>query len=443
VTTMVARQSTPPAAGVLFVDDERNILLALRRLVMEEAFPVHLAGSGEEGLAILRTEPDIGLIISDQRMPGLCGAEFLARSREIAPEAVRIILTGYADMQAAIDAINKGGASRYIAKPWDDGEMLQVLREGRERYLLLRENRRLAELVRRQNEELKEWNDKLRSRVLQQTAALRQKNEALHVNHHRLQKNYRETIAAFSGLLELRAPDMRNHSRRVAQLAGGMARHSALPAKESETVHVAALLHDIGKIGIPDDSLGKDPALRTSLEEQEFRQHPVRSQVTIDAVEFLRAAGAVIRHHHEHFDGSGYPDGLRGAEIPLASRIIAMADFVANLKLGRYWSPEKVLSEVRPWLGRSLDPGLLPCLEKALRELEWGETTTAGMVEAPLCVGELREGMVLAGDLCSGTGLLLLSKGMRLNGASIAAIRRFQKIDPARGRIAVLVEKEP
>ncbi|WP_291316625.1 response regulator [Desulfuromonas sp.] len=105
---------------VLFVDDEKSILNALQRLLMEEDYEVITANSGEEGLEILREEERIGLIVSDQRMPGLSGAQFLEQAKEMAPEALRIMLTGYADINATIDAINKGGACRYISKPWDD-----------------------------------------------------------------------------------------------------------------------------------------------------------------------------------------------------------------------------------------------------------------------------------------------------------------------------------
>src|SRR5512143_3889480 len=108
----------PAEVKVLFVDDELNILRSLERLFMDEAFTVTTAGSGEEGLSLLRDDPAFGLIVSDQRMPGMNGVEFLSRAREIAPEALRIVLTGYADLNATMDAINRGGAYRYITKPW-------------------------------------------------------------------------------------------------------------------------------------------------------------------------------------------------------------------------------------------------------------------------------------------------------------------------------------
>jgi DNA-binding NtrC family response regulator len=140
------------AVRVLFVDDEKNILNAVKRLFMDEPFEVLTADSGAAGLDVLKQNPDIGVIVSDQRMPGMSGAEFLEQSRPVSPEAVRIVLTGYADITAAVDAINKGGAWKYLSKPWKDDHLIEVVREAAENFSLRRENRRLTEIVNRQNE---------------------------------------------------------------------------------------------------------------------------------------------------------------------------------------------------------------------------------------------------------------------------------------------------
>src|SRR6185369_2130 len=120
---------------VLLVDDEENILNALQRLLMDEDFDIETATSGEAALALLQTLQNVGLIVSDQRMPGMNGAEFLGRSREFAPHAQRILLTGYSDINATIEAINKGGAGRYISKPWDDDDLVKTVRDAVEVYI--------------------------------------------------------------------------------------------------------------------------------------------------------------------------------------------------------------------------------------------------------------------------------------------------------------------
>jgi len=162
---------------VLFVDDEGNILRSIKRLFMEESYEVLTTNSGEKALELLKDGQDIGLIVSDQRMPGMLGVDLLKQASEISPDTLRIILTGYTDINAAIDAINKGGAYQYITKPWKDDELIQIVRDAVYRYSLIRENKRLTEIVKRQNEELKQWNDQLQYRVQEQTIEIRESEQ--------------------------------------------------------------------------------------------------------------------------------------------------------------------------------------------------------------------------------------------------------------------------
>jgi response regulator RpfG family c-di-GMP phosphodiesterase len=319
-------------ARVLFVDDEENILKSLRRLVAEEDFEVLLAASGEAGLAILReTGEDMAVIVSDQRMPGLTGVDFLQQARALAPDAGRILLTGYADISATIDAINKGGAHRYISKPWNDQEIVLTIRDAVRSYHLARENRVLSALVSRQNEELTEWNSSLKTRVLEQTASIRQKITELHGLNEKLHRNYLSILAAFSGLHELHDREAKNHCGNVAVISAAVARSAGLPEKLIEEIRVAALLHDIGTIGISDTLLHGDVERMTEGELREYRSHSVRGQAAVDSIEDLRPAGVLIRHHHENFDGNGFPDRLSGSAIPLGARIIALADATDRL----------------------------------------------------------------------------------------------------------------
>lgn len=168
-----------PAIKVLFVDDEENILTSLRRLTMNEDFEILLANSAAEALDLLKGAENVALIVSDQRMPDMTGVEFLAKARNAAPDALRIILTGYADINATIDAINIGGAYRYLSKPWVDEDMLEVLRDGVNKYILLKGGKELADRLMTQNEELKEWNVNLKNRVMKQTTLVRKQIEEL------------------------------------------------------------------------------------------------------------------------------------------------------------------------------------------------------------------------------------------------------------------------
>ncbi len=417
---------------VLIVDDEENIIRSLTRLFMSNDIDVLSASSADDALKILEENEDVSLIISDQRMPHKTGTDFLEEARRIRPLATRILLTGYSDIKAAVDAINKGGAYRYLTKPWQDEELLQAVREAAYRYELIQKNKKLSLIVQRKNEELSEWNTRLEARVKEQTAELHRQNESLNDLNLKLSGNLRSTIAALSGLIELRDKNVKNHSGNVSELAEKVAVSMGLSAEETEKIAVAALLHDIGKIGMQDYLLSKSIAELSEDEFNEYSLHPVRGQAAIDSIEDMRDIGILIRHHHENFDGSGFPDRIKGNDIPAGARIIAIADFI-DRNLEKYMSDvalDLTLRDLSEQLGRRFDPRLYSHFSRLARQIC---SLTSGDVEASereLPPNELKEDMVVSRDVKSGTGILLLSKNIALNAMNIKAIKRYYTIDP-------------
>jgi response regulator RpfG family c-di-GMP phosphodiesterase len=158
---------------LLFVDDEPSILSALRRLFRPQGYKILTAESGQEGLEVLALET-VNLVVSDMRMPNMDGAKFLKEVRARWPHVVRLLLTGYSDMTSTVEAINQGEIYRYIAKPWDDTEIVRTVADALEHMRLVGENIRLTELTRRQNEELKELNAGLEQKVAARTEEVRQ-----------------------------------------------------------------------------------------------------------------------------------------------------------------------------------------------------------------------------------------------------------------------------
>jgi response regulator RpfG family c-di-GMP phosphodiesterase len=428
---------------VLFVDDEENVLRSLRRLALEEDFDVITAPSGPEGLEVL-AKTSVAVIVSDQRMPGMSGAEFLERAKDISPDSVRIVLTGYADITAAIDAINKGGAYRYITKPWNDSDLLLTIRQGVETFRLVKENRRLTALTTKQNEELQRWSSELEICVQEQTIDLSRKNRELTELNGKITNNFKQFISAFANLNELRDSSARNHSNNVAMLSEAVARKAGLDEGEIETLIIAAQLHDIGKIGVSDIILSKNVAILTGDEMAEYRKHPVRGQSAIDSIEDLRDAGAMIRHHHERYDGTGFPDGLSGEAVPMGSRIIAIADGFDRLfaKGMRVDAAEKAIQSIKTGLRKQFDPGLFRTLCAAVEDNMATILPSEGSIEMELTPKELRPGMVIARDVRSGTGLLLLSEGMVMDRHRIDTVLRSHYLDPTRAGIYVRVERQ-
>ncbi len=423
--------------GVLVVDDEENVLRSIVRLFSDEPFQTVIALSGGKALDILRKQ-EMAVILSDQRMPEMSGAEFLAKSRSLSPESVRIVLTGYADINAAIDAINKGGAHQYLAKPWDDQELLSAVRNAVELYRLKKENRSLTELVQKQNEELKRWSSELELYVQQQTIDLTRRNQDLNLANQRLGRNFDDLLKVVSNLIELRAQAVSGHSRNVSVLSAAMAEKAGLSQSEKDQIWIGARLHDIGKIGIPDIILLKAEKDLTADEHTQYRLHPVRGQAAVDPIDDLRNAGILIRHHHENYDGSGFPDGLSGEDIPLGARIIAMGDrfdrILLRLPLGC------ALDQMKSISGSQLDPALYACFKEALQE-NMPTFVPVESQEAELSPKDLLPGMVISRDLRSGTGLLLLSKGMILTERDVDLTRRSSHLDPAKAGVYVQVKK--
>ena len=272
ITNMANKETNIPNR-ILFVDDEENVLRSLKRLFMSEDYEVLTALSGPDGLAVLK-EVEVPVIVSDQRMPVMTGAEFLEKSRELSPDTVRIILTGYADVEAAIGAINRGGAYRYVSKPWNDNELLMVIKDAFDKYRLVKENKYLTELTIQQNEELKKWSTELEFYVQQHTIELTNQNKELKKLNEKLKNNVSEVLASLSGLIELRNRSMRNHSNNVALLSKAIAEEIGLTAPEIETIAAGAQLHDIGKIGAPDIILIKNISELSPDEMAEYVKTP-------------------------------------------------------------------------------------------------------------------------------------------------------------------------
>jgi response regulator RpfG family c-di-GMP phosphodiesterase len=433
----MAENSRTEPVRILCVDDEENVLKALKRLFLDEPWEVMTALSGADGLAALRGK-DVAVIISDQRMPEMGGAEFLARSREVVPDAQRIILTGYADATAAIEAINKGGAYRYVTKPWNDEELVHIIRDAVERYRLVRENGRLTELTRQQNEELKRWNTQLESMVQEQTLDIQRQNE-------RLRASFRNSIAAFSSLIEMRDYTVSSHSKNVAALARQTAAAMALPDKDVNDVFVASLLHDIGKIAIPDAVLMKRPEELSAAERREYELHPIRGQVAMEALEGFRDVGLLIRHHHEHVDGTGFPDHLKRNAIPLGSRIIAMADIVdrsANDVRARSENDyKKSLGAVEFFLESRYDHAVYDAMRPLIQERIEAFSKQTAAREAEIHPSELVPGMIISRDIKSGTSMLLLARGSVLDSKTITSIKHYYEIDPPKCGVFVMKKR--
>ena len=436
-------------ARILCVDDEQNILSSLRRLFHSQGYQILTANSGMAGLDVLEREP-VDLVISDMRMPEMDGAQFLEKVRERWPDTMRLLLTGYSDTQSILAAINQGEIYRYITKPWNDQDIILVVRQSLERQALVAEKRRLEELTRQQNDELKTLNTSLERKVDERTTELQAANAALvAVNvkltaansalteaNAKLELNFLTSIKVFTNLIDMRGGRFAGRSRRVAELAKKIALKTGLSDADAREVYVAGLLIDIGKIGLPDALLSKPMQDMSDEELAQYQKHPAIGQHALMPLQDLRGAAIMIRGQHERYDGGGFPDKLSGIQIPLGARILAVAGDYDNLQAASA-APDKAGADaakaaILAGSGRLYDSRVVDAFVGVLD----GKGDNAPQ-DALMTVKELAPGMVLSRDLINRDGMLLLSAGHVLNARIIDQIAEFDRADNGRLMIHV------
>ncbi|HWQ94021.1 MAG TPA: HD domain-containing phosphohydrolase [Gammaproteobacteria bacterium] len=414
-------------ATLLFVDDEANILSSLQRLFRPVGYRILTALSGAEGLAIMEKEA-VDLIISDMRMPNMDGADFLEQVEKRWPDTLRILLTGYADITSTVNAINKGKIYRYISKPWEDNDIRLLVQHALQGQHLEREKKRLEQIVLTQNEELKELNTNLEKRVEARTQEIKQTSDMLDLAFNELKRGYAATISVFANLVELRDGATAGHARRVAEHARTIAQQLQLVDDETQDVYFAALLHDVGKIGLPDNLIHKPYIALSHQDRERVEQHCAVGQTALTGLDTLQKAAVFIRGHHERYDGKGFPDGLMGPHIPLGARILAVANDYDALQIGSLLDVKLSPVEARAFLvsnrGMRYDPAVVDIFLKIIEGSSYGMLPQK---EVPLASEDVREGQVLSRDMIDPEGRLLLTKARVLNADLIKKIKSFER----------------
>jgi HD-GYP domain-containing protein (c-di-GMP phosphodiesterase class II) len=298
----------------------------------------------------------------------------------------------------------------------------------------MEENARLTRLTQAQNEELKELNAGLEQKVAQRTAQLAEALKSLETAHGQLRQSFLATVQLFSGLVELRGGKLAGHSRRVADGARRLAEQMGLSEADQQDVFLAALLHDIGKLGLPDALLNAPFNALTVQGKAEVMRHPLKGQQLLMAVEQLANAAKIIRHHHEYVDGSGYPDRLVGLQIPLGARILTVANDYDALQTGALTlhahtaiEAQQVLQKER---GHRYDPEVISAFFAMLAEE--AEKRPKELVLRP---AQLKPGMVLTRELLHAEGYTLLPAGRVLN---TDVIGKLTALEQAEGRALTL-----
>ncbi len=312
---------------ILIVEDDAKVRSALREVFVADGYQCQVASNGREGLeAFQRERPP--LTLTDIKMPVMDGLEFLRRAHAVDPEAAIIVITGVGDVKTAIESL-KCGAYDFIVKPVNLEEVLIAAERALERHQLLT-----------------------------------------------------TTLEALGSALDTRDVGTHAHSRRVVGYSLALARAHGLPESQLRNVEHGVLLHDIGKIGIPDGILLK-PGPLSAEEWKIMRTHPDVGRRLVERIPFLRGAVPIVYHHHERWDGTGYPLGLRGEMIPLGARIFAVADAFDAMTFDRPYSVaisfDAARKEIERSAGTHFDPRVVRTFLKV--PLELLETIRSGSID--------------------------------------------------------------
>jgi len=352
-------------ATILVVDDERGPRESLR-MILRPTHEVLCARDGLEALGILRARA-IDLVTLDLNMPGIQGEELMRTIRREFPNVELIVITGYGTLENAAEAV-RYGVSDYLQKPFDvvrvSAAVFRALSRRRARSRLVDFLETLGAVVDLDNRVAEildhvERDPRVNRRVAQLVEETGQGAERQQQKSERIRTmGFLEVLA---DTVESHCEFMHGHARRTAFCAGLLADRLCLSARDREHIRISGFLHDIGKIGVPTDLLTSPVAL-TPKERRLIERHPEIGARLVEPLGIATEISAVIRHHHEWWDGRGYPDGLYGEQIPLVARIVAMADAYDGMSSSRPYrpalSPEEVRGEFRRSAGAQFDPTL-------------------------------------------------------------------------------------
>jgi len=433
-----ALESEVVAPTVLTVDDEPSVLSALRRVFRAQGIKTLQATSAAEGLALL-TSNRVDMVISDMRMPEMDGAQFLERVRAHDESIVRILLTGYADISSTVAAINRGAIHRYIAKPWDDNDLVLAVREGLVRRGLEKKNADLTELTKRQNDQLRDANQTLESRVVARTAELQQINDMLDASYEDLNNTFVHAVNVFSSLLEMRGGES-GHSRRVAEISRETAKRLEMSDRDVRDVYLAALVHDIGTIAFPDAMLGKPISAYNAEEHQRYRRHPIDGETALMSMSQLQGVARIVRQHHERCDGKGFPEGLTGPGIVLGARIVAAATDLDDLIHGSMGNQRYTVDNAKKMLVGGIDTRYdRTVIETVIKVVD--DMANAAKADLHLDVRDLLPGMVLARAMVSSKGTTLLAAGHVFDERMVRQVQAFSARESV--RLTLWVQRKP
>ena len=414
---------------VLFVDDEPNILRAIKRALFSMNITLLLAEGGEKALELMEKH-DVHVVISDMKMPQMSGAELLEKIANKYPNTFRVVLTGYADIESTIKAVNQGKIHRYLQKPWDNKELVSVVEEGLERIKLKSENERLQKLSRLQNKKLKDINASLEQTVQKRT---RQIKAALH----KIEKHNLAMEQVLFNVISINPHINGKFAIEVSELATKLARAAKLEKDEIKQIRYAGLICELGQVGLETEDFLVPFSQLNYQQQQNYLSQTKQAALILAPAHELHHISDIIEFQFEHYNGTGLYKKVAN-EIPVGARILAIARDYLRLITGRMTgievSPRDAKVELKKHRNTRYDGEYLDLL------LNIDAVSTSVLLNTSLKATQLEPGMVLAQNLYNDGHILILPEGHVFTSSTINKLVHFER---ERGKaFSIHVEQE-
>ncbi len=421
----------PHVYTVLCVDDEAGVLNALKRLLKTKPYQVVVAQSAKEGLQLLK-QKRIDIIISDMRMPEMSGADFFTEVANHYKDTFRILLTGYSDLDSTIAAVNEGQIHRYIQKPWNNHEMIQTIEESIVRLDLEHEKQQLLKKINKKNKTLFELNKGLEEKVQLRTRQIRKAMHKLEAANLKVKENHDATLKVFYNLISQNENLGGEPAIKVSELCELLAREMGLDDNTIKTLHLAGLLNELGMLGMPEELVTQSFDSLDVKQKKLFQSHPIKAYLALSPATSLIDVALFIKHQFEHFDGKGFPDGLTTDEIPLGSRILAIARDYIHTIYGKHLNERKSSTGAIDMLNMNgagiYDENILKLLPEVVPELKHKALKSD---ERLIAIAQLKCGMELSRNIYNAKNILLLPKKHCF---TLETIQRLKKYVHATGQ---------
>ena len=411
--------------SILIVDDDADVLAALSETISSNAYHIVTCLNAEEALAAIRKEA-FAVVISDQNMPVMSGLQLLEKVREAQPHCSRVLITGMLVVDTLIGAINSGEIYRFIAKPWKRGEVVATVENAVHRYDLLLENQRLQAETQALNASLEAANATLRENL----GLVTEQKSAIDRAHDALRQNFEHSLGLCFRLMSTFYPLLGKQAQAVVEICRAMAATEYFTEVERHVLMTSAWIYDIGLVALDRPLLHKlftRPEACTPEEHALLRHHPIIGQTLAAFVDQLQEVGTTIRAHHERFDGSGYPDGHAGENLPWTARCLAVAVAFVQSGMPKEQACEFLLEES----GKGFDPEAVRLFFRTNRMSNLPRNVKE------VLMAELKPGMELARGIVTPSGMLLVPEGQVLNEYSISKLTNHGRLNLVTERLMI------